>query len=192
MMNHSTRGLYQRYQALCRVFPPFTERQVHIIDFGPWGCFSAVIENGVTTHYDYDIENPDRYCPNRKDQPDARPEQPKELNQPTTQPNRSKQPDPSQQTASEPPSFSSRVPEDPANAFTRRDYQPAQPSDPVLYDHLTKFDKGPPLDPPLWETWSQQPPIREGPPLPDNPAGRGIPASGELRLLEPPPKRKRR
>jgi|GEM_PF-6743863 len=76
----------------------------------------------------------DRYCPNRKDQsaPEA-----------ATQPNKSTQPDPSQQTASEPPSFSSRVPENPANAFTRRDYEAPRPSEPVLYDHLSKYDQGP-------------------------------------------------
>lgn len=161
MMNHSTNGLYQRYNALCRVFPPFMERQVQIVDFGPWGCFSAVTENGETTHYDYDIENPDRYCPNRKDQP----EQPKQ----PTQPNQTTK---LERTESEPPSFSSRVPENPASAFTRCDYQPPQPSDPLLYDHLTKFDKGPPLNPSLWETGSPKPPIREGPRLRDNPPKR--------------------
>ncbi len=177
MMNHSTSGLYQRYNALCRVFPPFPERQVFIVDFGSWGCFSTVIENGETQYYRYDIENPDRYCPNRKDQP---------------APEAAAQPTEPQENKSEPRSFSARVPEDPASALTRRDYQPTPPSDPVLYDHLTKYDQAPPLDPPLWETWSQKPPIREGPSLPNNPAGHGIPAAGELRLLEPPPKRTRR
>jgi hypothetical protein len=39
--------------------------------------------------------------------------------------------------------------------------------DPVLYHHLTKFEKLI-TDPPLWETWSQSAPIREGPPMIDN------------------------
>ena len=39
--------------------------------------------------------------------------------------------------------------------------------DPVLYHHLTKFEKLK-TDPPLWETWSERAPIREGPPMIDN------------------------
>ena len=182
MIGQKTKSLERRYDSLVKVFPAPGERKITIIDFGPWGAFSYVEENGEITSYDWDIEHPERYCPNRQVQPPEHAERHAAYLAEVAA------------LSSESSSFSSRAApdDDPVAAFTRRDYEPPRPSDPVLYDHLTKFDKGPPLDPPLWETWSERDPIAEKPPLPDRRAGQGGPGLGELRIVEPERRRKRR
>lgn len=139
MMNNSTNGLEQRYKALLKVFPNFGEPHITIIDMGSWGVFSTVEANGEKTHYDYDIEHPERYCPNRQHQPPEHAERHAAyLDKCRAISNESRR------------RGSQLAGEDESAPFTRRDYEPPPPSDPVLYDHMTKYGQGPPSKPPLW------------------------------------------
>ena len=170
-MGQSTNSLERRYNALLKAFPAYSEPKITIIDMGDWGCFSTVEEYGEKTHYDYDIEHPERYCPNRQHQPPEHAEAHAAYQARCAA------------DASEPRSFSSRSSNvDESAAYTRRDYQPPPPEDPVLYDHLTKYNKRPPLDPPLWETATK--PIKEGKSLVDPRHGLGGPGGGSLVVIE--------
>jgi hypothetical protein len=173
MMNFSTNALYQRYNRLLKTFPDFGEPKVTIYDMGDWGCFSVVEENGEQKSYDYDIEHPERYCPNRRDQP------PEHAAQHAAYEARCAA------ISAESRRLQSRLAvEEESAAYTRRDYEPPPPGDPVLYDHLTKYNNGPPLDPPLWETWSKTGPIVEGKSLIDPRQGLGGPGGGSLVVVE--------
>ncbi len=60
-------------------------------------------------------------------------------------------------------------PEEPPAPEPKPKRTPPRPpvGDPVLYHHLTKFERLK-TDPPLWETWSKTALVREGPPMIDN------------------------
>ena len=171
MMNFSTNALFQRYERLLKAFPDFGEPKITIVDMGDWGCFSVVEENGERKSYDYDIEHPERYCPNRRDQLPEHAEQHAAYLAECAE------------ISAESRRLQSRLAADEEfAAYTRRDYEPPPPEDPVLYDHMTKYHNSPPLKPPLWETASK--PIQEGKSLVDPRQGLGGPGGGSLVVVE--------
>ena len=130
-MGQTTNSLERRYNALLKAFPAYAEPKITIIDMGDWGCFSTVEEYGEKVHYDYDIEHPERYCPNRQHQP------PEHADADAAYQARCAA------DANEPPSFSSRVAaDDESAAYTRRDYEPPPPGGSGRGRHTRLFPVG--------------------------------------------------